>query len=124
MSRGFDSRGLHQSIAGYVVAAYPTWATLGRMPQPLPRAFRRQLQALDMAKIDRIVGETVEPEPSGAAGATSGGDSARLRGLPAVSRHTSGAVSAPTRSGRCSRRKDSASGSDAPTPDKRQSVPW
>lgn len=56
------------------------------MPQPLPRAFRRKLQALDSAKVARIVGEAVEPGPSSAAGSTSGGDGRRMRGIPIVGR--------------------------------------
>ena len=63
------------------------------MAQPLPRPFRRRLQALDAEKVARIVGEVGELEaPASAAGATAAGDAARLRGLPAVSRHTSGAI--------------------------------
>ena len=63
------------------------------MPQPLPRAFRLQLQALDSEKVARIVAEAGELEElASVAGATAAGDAARLRGLPAVSRHTSGAV--------------------------------
>ena len=62
------------------------------MPQPLPRAFRLKLQAEDLAKIDRIIGEAVGPKASSAAGATAGGDGRRLRGIPAVARGTSGAV--------------------------------
>jgi hypothetical protein len=62
----------------------------GAVPQPLPRAFRRQLQALDSEKVARIVAEAVETEPSSAAGATAAGDSARLRELPAVSKETAG----------------------------------
>jgi hypothetical protein len=58
--------------------------------QPLPRTRRRQLEELDAAKVARIVGEA-EP-PSGAAGATAGGDGRRLRGIPAVARGTSGAM--------------------------------
>jgi hypothetical protein len=54
--------------------------------------YGRQLQALDAEKVARIVAEAVEAEPSTAAGATAGGDPARLRGLPAVARGTSGAV--------------------------------
>ena len=52
------------------------------MPQPLPRTHRLKLQAQDAAKIDRIVGEAVDTEPSGSAGATAGGDGRRLSGIP------------------------------------------
>ena len=66
---------------------------LHHLPQPLPRAFRRQLQALDSEKGARIVREAGdEPEITSSAGATAPGDERRLRGIPAVSRHTSGAV--------------------------------
>jgi hypothetical protein len=58
------------------------------VPQPL-RAFRRQQQLEDEAKIAKIVGET---EPTDAAGVTAGGDPTRLRGLPVVVRGSSGAV--------------------------------
>ena len=54
------------------------------MPRPLPRCYRRQLQALDSEKIERIVAEVVEQDPSGVAGVTSGGDERRLRGIPAI----------------------------------------
>ena len=57
-------------------------------------SYRRQLQAEDAAKVTKIVAQAAEFEESASAvGATSGGDAARLRGLPAVSRRTSGAVS-------------------------------
>ena len=51
------------------------------VPQPLPRAFRRQEQAEDDAKIARIVRDA-ESQIGGKAG----GDEGRLRGLPAVGR--------------------------------------
>ena len=57
--------------------------------QPLPRTRRLKLQAQDAAKIDRIVGEAVDTEVSGLAGATAGGE---LRGIPIHARGTSGAV--------------------------------
>ena len=56
--------------------------------QPLPRTRRLKLQAQDAAKIDRIIGEAVDTEPSGSAGATAG----ELRGIPIQARGTSGAV--------------------------------
>jgi len=63
------------------------------VPQPLPRAFRRQLQAEDSEKVDRIVGEVGEPvAPAGVAGATAAGDERRLRGIPAVGRGCAGAI--------------------------------
>ena len=66
---------------------------LATVPLPLPRAFRRQLQALDSAKVARIVAEAGEPEePASAAGATAAGDERRLRGVPAVGRGVAGAI--------------------------------
>ncbi len=63
------------------------------VPQPLPRAYRRQLQAEDSAKVVEIVREVGEAEePPSVAGATAAGDERRLRGIPAISRGTSGAV--------------------------------
>ena len=64
------------------------------MPQPLPRAFRRQLQVEDAEKVARIVAEVegVEEELSSSAGATAAGDGRRLRGLPAIGRGSSGAI--------------------------------
>ena len=57
--------------------------------QPLPRAFRLRLRALDEAKVARICGEAVEA-PAGAAGATAPGDGRKMRGIPIVGRSTSG----------------------------------
>ena len=63
------------------------------MPQPLPRAYRRQLEAQDERKIDRILVEVGETQqPASAAGATAAGDWQRLRGLPAIGRGCSGAI--------------------------------
>jgi hypothetical protein len=62
------------------------------VPQPLPRAYRRQLQVEDQAKLERILAEVVDEEPSSAAGATAPGDSRRLRGIPAVGRGVAGAI--------------------------------
>ena len=62
------------------------------MVQPLPRAFRRQLQAEDAAKLDRIIREVEEREPSRSAGVTAGGDERRLRGVPAIGRGVAGAI--------------------------------
>ena len=45
-----------------------------------------------MAKVDRIVGESERVDVREEAGATAGGDGRRLRGIPAVSRGTSGAI--------------------------------
>ncbi len=59
----------------------------------LPRAYRRQQQALDTAKVTRILAEVGEPEePASVAGATAAGDGRKLRGIPAIGRGTSGAV--------------------------------
>ena len=64
------------------------------MAQPLPRAFRLQLQAEDTAKIDSILREVGDVgEPSCSPGQTAAGDERRLRGIPAIGRETSGAVS-------------------------------
>ena len=66
---------------------------LRAVPPPLPRAYRRQLEALDREKLDPIVREVGEhDEPVSAAGATAAGDGRRLRGIPAVGKGTSGAV--------------------------------
>ena len=62
------------------------------VPQPLPRHRRLTELEADTAKINVIVGEADRLETSLAAGATSGGDGRRLRGIPAVGRRTSGAV--------------------------------
>jgi hypothetical protein len=59
------------------------------MRRPLPRAFRKQQEALDMQKVAKIVGESTEPTSS--AGVTAGGDGRRLRGIPVVG-GTGGAV--------------------------------
>jgi hypothetical protein len=66
--------------------------TLAFVQPVIPRAFRRRLQAEDAAKLERILAEVVDEEPSSAAGATAPGDERRLRAIPAVSRGTSGAV--------------------------------
>jgi hypothetical protein len=57
-----------------------------------PRAYRRQLEAQDSAKVDRIVRESSSEDVGYVAGATSRGDALRLRGLPAIGRGTSGAI--------------------------------
>lgn len=57
------------------------------MPQPLPRSYRRQLQAEDAEKVDRIVRDA-----EAFAGVTAGGSWQGLRGLPAVGRGCSGAI--------------------------------
>ena len=62
------------------------------VPQPLPRAYRRQLQAEDAANVERIVAEVGEQDVSGVAGVTSGGDERRLRGIPAIGRGVPGAI--------------------------------
>ena len=51
------------------------------MPQPLPRSYRHKQQAEDAAKLEKILKQTAVPESSSSAGATSGGDERRLRGL-------------------------------------------
>ena len=65
---------------------------LALVPQPLPRAHRRQLQAEDAAKLELILREVTDEPASSAAGATAAGDERRLRGIPAVSKGTSGAM--------------------------------
>jgi len=66
---------------------------LDSVPQPLPRAFRRQLMAADEAKLERILAEVGPlPPPEQTAGATAPGDSRSLRGIPAHARGTSGAI--------------------------------
>ena len=62
------------------------------MPQPLPRAYRRQEQTGDTEKVDRILREVGDEQPASAAGATAAGDERRLRGIPAVGRGCSGAI--------------------------------
>jgi hypothetical protein len=59
------------------------------VPLPLPRAFRRQIQGEDEAKVARIVREASGDEPETAAGATARGDGRRLRGIPAVGKGAS-----------------------------------
>lgn len=66
--------------------------TIRAVPQPLPRAFRRQLQAQDEAKLERILVEIGEESPLSAAGATAAGDEQRLRGIPAIGRGAAGAI--------------------------------
>ena len=61
------------------------------MPQPLPRTYASRQRELDRAKVDKIIKQT-EPELASTGGATAPGDSRRLRGIPAVSRGTSGAI--------------------------------
>ena len=57
-----------------------------------PRAYRRQLEAQDSAKVAAPVADTAPEGPMSTAGATSGGDESRLRGLPAIGRGVSGAT--------------------------------
>jgi hypothetical protein len=52
------------------------------VPLPLPRSYRHQEQARDEAKLARILAEVGDEQPSSSAGATSGGDESRLRGVP------------------------------------------
>jgi hypothetical protein len=65
---------------------------LALVPQPLPRAHRRQLQAEDAAKLELILREVTDEPASSAAGATAAGDERRLRGIPAVGRGCAGAI--------------------------------
>ena len=62
------------------------------MRRPLPRAFRKQLEAEDAQKVERIVAATEEPEPTRTAGATAGGDGRRMRGLPIQARGVRSAI--------------------------------
>ena len=50
----------------------------------MPRAYRRQLEAEDQAKIQRVTREEGVREDEGSAG--------RLRGIPAIGRGVSGAI--------------------------------
>jgi hypothetical protein len=59
------------------------------VPQPL-RRFRHQTRVEDLEKVAKIVGEA--PQSPVSEGATAAGDGRRLRGIPALSRGTSGAV--------------------------------
>ena len=63
---------------------------LGRVPHPLPRAWRRQEQAADRENLDRIVREVGDDEPPSVAGAAAPAD--RLRGIPAIGGGVSGAI--------------------------------
>lgn len=54
----------------------------------LPRFFRRQLEVEDRAKLDAMEREWTPPDPVG--GGTAGGDSRRLRGVPAIARGVAG----------------------------------
>ena len=60
--------------------------TLESVPQPLPRAFRRQLQAEDAAKLERILVDVGElaPEEDEVRPSARGGDWRRMRGVPVV----------------------------------------
>ena len=65
---------------------------LAPMAYSLPRAYRRQLQAADEAKVERIVREAGGDEPA----RFSGGDVWRRReastGVPAIGRGVAGAI--------------------------------
>ena len=55
------------------------------MRQPLPRLYRRQLEAEDAARLELILRDVGElEEPTSSVGATAAGDERRLRGIPAV----------------------------------------
>ena len=56
----------------------------------MPRAYRRQLQAQDSAKIGKLIGEAEADTRTYAN--TPGGDARKLRGLPAISRSVTGAI--------------------------------
>jgi hypothetical protein len=62
---------------------------LDAVPSRFPRSYRRQLEAADRAKVDRLVEPIADDEPATAAGATARGDGRRLRGIPAVGRGSS-----------------------------------
>ena len=68
------------------------WSSVETVPQPLPRTRRLKLQAQDAATLDRIIGESVDTETSGSAGATAGGDERKLRSIPIHAKGTSRAV--------------------------------
>lgn len=56
----------------------------------MPRAYRRQLQAADQARVEAITREASDDGKRYAN--TPGGDARKLRGLPAVSRSVTGAI--------------------------------
>lgn len=60
------------------------------VPQRLPRFLDTRLD--DERRLARILLETGDEAPPSATGSTSGGDPARLRGLPAVGRGVSGTM--------------------------------
>ena len=63
------------------------------MPQHLPRFHAQHQRIDDERKLGRILLETGEAAPPKVtAGSTAGGDSERLRGLPAIGRGVSGAI--------------------------------
>ena len=68
------------------------WSSVEPVPRSLPRAYRRQLEALDLEKVMRLVQEAVDETPESTAGSTAGGDGRRLRGIPSVGRGVSGAI--------------------------------
>lgn len=61
-----------------------------RHPRLLPRFFRRQTEADDRAKRDRIERDSVVVVPS--PGASAPGDTRKLRGIPAIGRGVAGAT--------------------------------
>jgi hypothetical protein len=64
---------------------------IGRVAPRLPR-FDAARRAADQARLEKVLRESefVEAEP--AAGATAGGDSRGLRGIPAIGRGCAGAI--------------------------------
>jgi hypothetical protein len=62
------------------------------VPQPLPRFDREAMPAEQAATLDRILAEVGDEAPASAPGATPAGDVRRLRGIPAHSRRTPGAI--------------------------------
>jgi hypothetical protein len=87
-----DSIFLHRTFCG-LLDGLQTDDYARAVPQPLPRAYRRQLQLEDQAKLERILAEVGEAgAPSSSAGATAAGDPRRLRGPPAIGRGCSSTI--------------------------------
>ena len=56
----------------------------------MPRAYRRQLQAHDLERVQAAVGESTQDTRTYAN--TPGGDARKLRGIPAIGRNVRGAI--------------------------------
>ena len=71
---------------------------------------RAMMEAEQAAVLAKILCETESAEPPTAAGTTSGGDEARLRGLPAIGRGVSGAIPGTSPVGAVMRKEKSGGG--------------